>query len=180
MLRPIYKVQSTVIVEDESQALGTDLFQAAGLLPIKSNVENEIGILKSYALSAEAIEALGLDVFYFEDEFFTLNRIYSNPPVLINVDWSHKQPVAGKFNIEVFDDNGHFNIEMDDSEFDIFNPKDPFYKEKTKNLPEFKATYTFGETIENEFIKITVENNTAKKGDRILFQLFDTPSLAFF
>ncbi|SMD44060.1 capsular exopolysaccharide family [Aquiflexum balticum DSM 16537] len=174
---PIYKVQSTVIVEDESQALGTDLFQAAGLLPIKSNVENEIGILKSYALSAEAIEVLGLDVFYFEDEFFTLNRIYSNPPVLINVDWSHKQPVAGKFNIEVFDEN-HFNIEMDDSEFDIFNPKDPFYKEKTKNLPEFKATYTFGETIENEFIKITVENNTAKKGDRILFELFDTPSLA--
>jgi tyrosine-protein kinase Etk/Wzc len=46
---PIYKVESTVIVEDEPQALGTDLFQAAGLLPIKSNVENEIGILKSYA-----------------------------------------------------------------------------------------------------------------------------------
>ncbi|WP_373523045.1 GumC family protein, partial [Aquiflexum sp.] len=176
---PVYKVESSVIVADEPQALGADLFDAVGLLPIKTNVENEIGILKSFSLAEEAISALGLDVFYFSEDFFISMQIYSNPPIYVDVDWNHFQAVSGKISIEVLD-NEQFVIDWEESEYDVFNPSDPFYKTLRADLPDIKDSYIFGETVEYEILKIKVENKTAKKGDKLLIQLMDTPTLSLF
>ncbi|WP_194974466.1 GumC family protein [Aquiflexum lacus] len=176
---PIYKVESSVIVADEPQALGADLFDAVGLLPIKTNVENEIGILKSYSLAEEAISALGLDVFYFEEDFFISKQVYSSPLIYVDVDWGHYQAVSGHISIDVIDD-GQFEIDWEESEYEIFNPLDPFYKTLREVLPDFRSSYMFGEYIENEILRIKVDNKSAKKGDKILIQLMDTPSLSLF
>ena len=176
---PVYLVQSSVIITEEPQPLGSEIFDAVGMMPIKNNVENEIGILKSYTLAEEAILELGLDVFYFTDDLLSSIQVHSGVPVKVDVDWTHPQLVKGKFVIEVLD-NQTFSIEPDGDDFEIFNPSDPFYKQEINDIPELKPVYAFGENIESEFLKIKIESIDAKEGDRIFFQLVDTPSLALF
>lgn len=176
---PVYMVQSSVIVTEEPQALGTEIFDAVGMMPIKNNVENEIGILKSYTLAEEAILELGLDVFYFTDDILMSAQIHSGVPVEVDIDWTHRQLVKGKFLIEILD-NQTFSISPEGDEFEIFNPADPFYKNEINDIPDLKPSYSFGESIESEFLNIKVESNGAKSGDKILIQLVDTPSLALF
>ena len=176
---PIYMVQSSVIVTEEPKALGTEIFDAVGMMPIKNNVENEIGILKSYTLAEEAILELGLDVFYFTDDILMSSQIHSGVPVEVDVDWTHRQLVKGKFLIEILD-NQTFSISPEGDEFEIFNPADPFYKNEINDIPDLKPSYSFGESITSEFLNIKVESNGAKSGDKILIQLVDTPSLALF
>jgi tyrosine-protein kinase Etk/Wzc len=176
---PVYMVQSSVIVTEQPQALGSEIFDAVGMMPIKNNVENEIGILKSYTLAEEAILELGLDVFYFTDELLMNSQIHSGVPVEVNVDWTHSQLVKGKFVLEILD-NETFSIDPKGEEFEIFNPMDPFYKTEISEIPELNKTYSFGESIESEYLKIKIERNDAKAGDKILFQLVDTPSLGLF
>lgn len=176
---PVYMVQSSVIVTEEPQALGSEIFDAVGMMPIKNNVENEIGILKSYTLAEEAITELGLDVFYFTDDLLMSSQVHAGVPVDVNVDWTHKQLVNGKFLIEVLDSQT-FSFMPEGDDFELFNPSDPFYKTEIKDIPEHNPTYSFGETIESEFLNIKVESNNAQPGDRILIQLVDTPSLALF
>jgi capsular exopolysaccharide synthesis family protein len=176
---PVYMVQSSVIVTEEPQALGSEIFDAVGMMPIKNNVENEIGILKSYTLAEEAITELGLDVFYFTDDLLMSSQVHAGVPVDVDVDWTHKQLVNGKFLIEVLDSQT-FSFMPDGDDFELFNPSDPFYKTEIKDIPEHNPTYSFGETIESEYLNIKVESNNAQPGDRILIQLVDTPSLALF
>jgi tyrosine-protein kinase Etk/Wzc len=176
---PVYLVQSSVIITEEPQPLGSEIFDAVGMMPIKNNVENEIGILKSYTLAEEAILELGLDVFYFTDDLLSSIQVHSGVSVNVDVDWTHPQLVKGKFVIEVLDDQT-FSIETDGDDFEIFNPSDPFYKQEISDIPELKPVYAFGENIESEFLKIKIESIEAKEGDKILFQLVDTPSLALF
>lgn len=176
---PVYMVQSSVIVTEEPQALGSEIFDAVGMMPIKNNVENEIGILKSYTLAEEAITELGLDVFYFTDDLLMSSQVHAGVPVDVDVDWTHKQLVNGKFLIEVLDSQT-FSFMPEGDDFELFNPFDPFYKTEIKDIPEHNPTYSFGETIESEYLNIKVESNNAQAGDRILIQLVDTPSLALF
>jgi capsular exopolysaccharide synthesis family protein len=176
---PVYLVQSSVIITEEPQALGSEIFDAVGMMPIKNNVENEIGILKSYTLAEETILELGLDVFYFTDDLLSSIQVHSGVPVNVEVDWTHPQLVKGKFVMEVLG-NQTFTIEPDGDDFEIFNPSDPFYKKEINDIPELKPVYAFGENIESEYLKIKIESIEAKEGDRILFQLVDTPSLALF
>lgn len=177
--KPVYMVQSSVIVTEEPQALGSEIFDAVGMMPIKNNVENEIGILKSYTLAEEAITELGLDVFYFTDDLLMSSQIHAGVPVEVEVDWSQRQLVKGKFLIEVLDSQT-FSFMPEGDDFELFNPADPFYKTEIKDIPEHNPTYTFGETIESEYLNIKVESNNAQPGDKILIQLVDTPSLALF
>src|SRR5690554_7683274 len=74
---PIYKIDSTVLVNDEpSTTLGQDLFQNAGLSIPKNNVENEIGILKSYSLAFETLSAMNFNVFYYKEGIIKKTEVY--------------------------------------------------------------------------------------------------------
>jgi capsular exopolysaccharide synthesis family protein len=177
---PVYSVQSSVIVADEPQNLGADMFESVGLLPIKSNVENEIGILKSYTLSKQAIHELGLDVFFYTSDLLLIsNQQYANLPVSVEVDWDHYQLVRGKFELEVLDANT-FRISALEDEYELFDPADPFYKTKTEDLPAFSSQYEFGEKVETNSLNFKVQNLKAKPGDILQFELIDHHSLALF
>ena len=132
---PIYKVESTVLVVDDKPTLGADLFESAGLgLQNKSNIDNEIGILKSYSLAQSTISEMDLNVAYFQDDIFKPRQIYGNTPVYVAVDWNREQVVGGLFRLEVLNEQS-FELTVEDEEaFAVFNPKDPFYKSKLESF----------------------------------------------
>src|SRR5690554_2171145 len=119
---PIYKIDSTVLVNDEpSSTLGADLFQNAGFSLPKSNVENEMGILKSYSLAQETLNELNFNVFYYKEGIIKKTEIFGKSPFLVEADWKHPQLIRGMFSIEKIS-NQKFRLGIVEEEFSVFSP----------------------------------------------------------
>jgi capsular exopolysaccharide synthesis family protein len=173
---PIYNIESAVIVSEGKPSIGDDLFDAVGIKG-KSNVENEIGILKSYALAEETISALNLNVSYFENGMIRKTQVYANSPILVVADWTHPQLVGGLFKVTM-GSNEKFSIEIEEPGMAVFNPKDPFYLTGLSQLPKFKSSYSSGERIKGDVFDFKIINISSMPGDVLYFSLKDTPSLA--
>jgi tyrosine-protein kinase Etk/Wzc len=81
---PEYKIHATILVQDDkkgSQFGDPGLLQDFGLLPGKSNVDNEAEILKSRTVIEEVVQGLGLNVTYAIPGRFKATEVYSQTPV---------------------------------------------------------------------------------------------------
>jgi capsular exopolysaccharide synthesis family protein len=175
---PIYKIESTILVNDEpSGTLGADLFENAGLSVPKSNVENEMGILKSYSLAQEALSELNFNVFYFKEGFVKKTEIYGNSPFLVEAEWKHPQLVGGMFSIRKLNDQ-KFILEIVAEEFSVFSPHDPHYKTRASLVQKISGEYAYGDWVQGDHFKFKVSDLSAESGEEVYFQLIDTPSLA--
>ncbi len=87
---PTYGLHATVMLKNESNeeevAGGLTLFSK------RKNIDTQIGILKSYSLSKEAVEELNFNISYFRDERFKRNyEIYNKSPFVVNLDTTFRQ-----------------------------------------------------------------------------------------
>ena len=175
---PVYKIDSTVLVNDEpSNNLGADIFENAGLSIPKSNVENEMGILKSYTLAFEALNALNFNVFYYKDGFVKKTEIYGNSPFLVQADWKHPQLVGGMFSIQKINEQ-KYRLKIVEEAFSVFSPLDPHYKTRASRLPNIAGEYNFDQWIIGDHFKFKIADLSAENGEDLYFHLTDTPSLA--
>src|SRR5690554_3522831 len=175
---PIYKIDATVVVNDEpAGTLGQDIFESAGLGIPKSNVENEIGILKSYTLAFEALSALNFNVFYYKDGFIKKTEIYGNSPFLVEADWKHPQLTGGMFSLVKMNDQS-FRLGIVEEAFSVYSPLDPHYKTGANQLDNIAGDYNFGEWIQGTHFRFRISDIAADNGEEIFFHLTDTPSLA--
>ncbi|MCH7401705.1 GumC family protein [Belliella kenyensis] len=174
---PIYQVSASVIVADDKPGLGLDLFESSGLLGSKSNVENEIGILKSYALAVETIKSLGLDVFYHEEGFLKSKQLYANLPFIVEVDWNHAQVVSGNFEVRGLGGN-KFVLSIDNDAPALFMPHDPMYKLSLEDGLSFSQEFEFDQWIESDNYRFRLKNIYLEKDEKYSFAIKDTHSLA--
>jgi hypothetical protein len=170
----IYKVESTVLVVDNKPSLGTDLFESSGLgmLQGKSNIEDEIGILRSFTLAEESVQELNLNVQYFKEGFLSISQVYLSTPVLVTVDWSKPQLVGGMFRIEIINADT-FELIIEDVGFGVFNPADPYYKTSPREEIKLKkSVFSFGELISGEDYSFVVNQVSGLPGDILLFNFW--------
>ncbi|GGF25777.1 GumC family protein [Echinicola rosea] len=176
IMTPIYKVNGSVLVGEESQDLGADFLGASSLLQPKNNIENEIGILTSYALTEQVVEELKLNVAYFEEGVFSKNSIYGNIPLDITVNWNREQLVGGMLALEVTSDES-YQLSIDNDALYIYNPKDPFFKmELEEELSGLEGEHKFGEKVQGEYFEFQVNNIAGKPGEKLFFKFSDTHS----
>ena len=89
-----YATNATIMLQDELQSTqrvvgGLQLFDN------RKNVENEIGVLKSYSLSETALQELNFDISYFKYEKFRSDiDLYQSTPFIVEPD-SNKKFVNG-------------------------------------------------------------------------------------
>ena len=172
---PIYLTQSTILIAEE-KSLGDNLF-GGGFGSGGSNLEKEIGILKSFSLAEETIDKIDINVSYFTKDFWKMTQLYGNLPIYVDAKWDKEQIVGGLFKINVIEED-NFEITAEEEGFQIYNPKDPFYKTWMGSLVLPKSVYSFGEPIQGEFFSFTVNKVSATPGTVIYFKLLDTPTLA--
>ncbi|WP_200979295.1 polysaccharide biosynthesis tyrosine autokinase [Echinicola sp. 20G] len=176
MMMPVYKITGSVLVDDESQSLGTDIFESAGILQPKNNIENEIGILTSYALTEQVVEALQLNTNYYEEGILRKLPRYGNVPFDIIADWETRQLVGGMFRIEVISEK-EFELSIEDEGFLIYNPNDPYFKAEVEEpLSGIEGKHRFGQTISGPCFGFKVNDLSAEVGDEIFFKFSDTHS----
>jgi tyrosine-protein kinase Etk/Wzc len=175
---PVYQIESSVLIkEDPGMTLGADIFESSGLSKPNSNLQNEIGILKSRSLTLETLYKLNFNVSYFRKDFFNEIEMYGNVPILVEVDWKHPQLTSGRFSATKIN-NESFRLEIIDDAFMLFSPTDPTYKTEVEYLELQEKSYRFGQWIEGTNYKFRVLDLTAETDIPVLFEIIDTPSLA--
>ena len=63
----------------------------------KTNIQNEIIVLKSFSLMNQVVDALELGVSYYQHGFLQSNEIYQNTPFIVKVDSNHLQITNNEF-----------------------------------------------------------------------------------
>jgi len=176
MMTPVYKISGSVLVGEESQSLGTDIFESASLLQPKNNIENEIGVLTSYSLTKQVVEALKLDVSYYEEGVLSNEPKYGNIPFEIEVNWDANQLVGGMFKIEILGNN-EYGLTIEDDGFYIYDPDDPYFKvEVEEELVGIEGKHQFGEEISGDSFQFVVNRLSGEIGDVLYFKFSDTHS----
>lgn len=91
----VYSIQASLLLksEEKNNLGGQEFLKGMGLFQSNTELEDEIGILKSYSLIETAIKRLDFGVSYFLDQPFKDIETYSNPPFTIVLDSTISQMV---------------------------------------------------------------------------------------
>ena len=88
---PIYNVSATVLIKDEDKGGGATMASElekmglGGMMNTKSNVDNEVEVLKSKSLALEVVEQLNLYVTYQNEDGWLPKEMYRTSPVLVSL-----------------------------------------------------------------------------------------------
>lgn len=85
MLRPQYKVTASILIKDQNKGDGISTLEELDLFYKAKVVENEIEILRSYALMEEVVDELNLQVRYSVKDGWRTKELYGNLPVYIEI-----------------------------------------------------------------------------------------------
>ena len=108
---PIYSVSSTILIRDDNNTqLGAEnILEGMELFSGKTNINNEIVVLKSFSLINQVIDELGLGVSYYQHGFLQSNELFQNTPFMVKIDSNFNQISNNEFRIQVIDEKT-FNI----------------------------------------------------------------------
>jgi len=93
----VYQTSGTVLIKSD-QAFDPTLLMT-NLNMGKSNVENEMAILKSYSLMERTIKKMNLEVSYYEKGRFVTSELYKTAPFTVEFDRSVPQAVGLTYEI---------------------------------------------------------------------------------
>ncbi|WP_416443465.1 GumC family protein [Leeuwenhoekiella sp. A16] len=87
---PAYNTSASIIIkDDDTKSAGSDLAAFADLGLMEglgtNSIENEIGILRSRRMMTNVVNALGVNVQYYEDETFKNTEIYKSAPFEVEI-----------------------------------------------------------------------------------------------
>ncbi len=84
---PIYRTQTSLLIKDDKKGLSEEsILKEIDILAPKKVIENEMEILKSYALMNKVVGKMGLDVQYFHPTSTGNREIYDSAPFRLIVE----------------------------------------------------------------------------------------------
>jgi len=161
-MRPKFKIGATIILRDENNSsMGAEnIIEGLELFAGKNNLENEIGVLKSYSLTRQAVLNSNLEVSYFSKSFFKVTERFSEFPFKVEINKNKLQATGVRFFVKNTSDSTYV-IEFNSDKFDFFN----FQTEKTvrntsNNVLEGKVDGVYGKPIEINGLAVTLVKKT--------------------
>lgn len=100
-LPPVYKIKSTVLIKDKNNFVSStkNFDESLDLFRSKRNLENEMGILRSYQFIHKVVKQLPFQTTYFEKQLLKTRELYQNAPFEVQVDTSHVQLTNVRFSV---------------------------------------------------------------------------------
>jgi capsular exopolysaccharide synthesis family protein len=176
---PQYKATTTILVKDEKKGgMLSELSAFADMIPgggMKSNVDNEVEILKSRTLIESTVRKLNLNTRLFVKGNIVDKEIYANAPVAIYFNRSH---VVSKEGLD-FD---FTELSATSFKLEIENQKDT-----VKVLLGSKNTFQYGQRIATAYGDLMIKKSESSnlfleedtKSLRILISRFDDVVASF-
>ena len=90
--KPVYEVKSTLLIKDKSEnKIDPQALLGIGLGNNQQNLQNEIGILTSHAMTYRTVTKMGVEVSYFCESNFVTKEMYKDCPFTVVFDSSFPQ-----------------------------------------------------------------------------------------
>lgn len=156
---PIYQVSATVLIEEDKGNMNAQDLLGFGIMGNNKNLENEIGLLKSYSLAYKTIEKLDFYVSYYYKENMITKELYQNAPIIVEFDDDYPQLIRTKFSIEILSDEEYRIVfaAKKSSTYDFLK-----HKRIQQNLDlSYSEIHHFDEMISNPYFKFKVSINPA-------------------
>ena len=145
---PIYSVSSTILIRDDNNTqLGAEnILEGMELFSGKTNINNEIVVLKSFSLINQVIDELGLGVSYYQHGFLQSNELFQNTPFIVKIDSNYNQISNNEFRIKIIDEKT-FKISSSIDDLYTYNPKNDRINKNIIADIELDQDFVFGKQI---------------------------------
>lgn len=165
----IYQNSTQILIdidETNSYRAANERFQSMNISNETSNLENELGKMRSFPVVKNTLTQLNLEVSYHTQEspfnlkllqnipYNVTSELYKDAPFRVNFYRSHDQPINTKFYIKMLTDST-FRLRTQAEDVRIFNYIDNKTKTQVKKL-RIDEVFTFGEEIETPYYKFYI------------------------
>lgn len=153
----VYKVGSRILIKGEESNLSSVLQFDNPIMSMgkKSNIENQIGILKSYTLYKKTIENLNWDISWYQGELLYKKELYKNPPFDLQVPPNAHNAEDIMFEIEALNDKEYLIKAEGETNINGYNQE-----------VKIDQVNQFGEPFFNEFFNFTIEKGKGIPGEK--------------
>jgi Periplasmic protein involved in polysaccharide export len=83
---PVYQAQGTILIKEDKSGIDPTAIMAGFGYGNQQNLQNEIGILKSYSLSERVVKKLNIEVLYYDNSGFKTVEMYKNSPFSVEFE----------------------------------------------------------------------------------------------
>ena len=156
--RPTYSVSSTIqIRDDNNKQLGTEnILEGMEMFSVKTNLENEKAILKSYSLAEKTINALQLGISYFQHGSIQTVNLYQRNVFEVDFDSTHLQLSGVEFFIIPINNN-EYQLKFKCNNQNTYDIVSNRKNNKLKATIKYDDTHSFGEIVENDYISFVIQ-----------------------
>lgn len=150
--KPVYEVKTTVLIKDDKA--GQNLI-GLGIVNNQQNLQNEMGVINSYAMASRTIDNLNFEVSYFKEDNFITSELYKTSPFEVIMDTAHVQPTNVKFSISILSNSAYqLMLQAENASLYSFGKRTEL---STVDEPiVINQTYKFGEEVESKLFKFTI------------------------
>ena len=152
---PVYKVSCTVLVKDDKNP-ASSLLQNSDLFSPKKNIQNEIGVLKSFTLAQRTVREMNLTITYFGEGRFRYKELYNSSPFTVVFDSAFPQLVNVPVNIRIHSKD-KYSIEFGQVETAwLYNFREDKVVDQFSLKKKVTKTLFFGEVYQNKYFSFKI------------------------
>lgn len=160
----VYKAKTAVLLKDDnkSRSIGNEFIQSLSIFNSKTNIYNEIEVIKSFDLIKQVIKELNYNVKYFRYTEKTKRELemYKESPFVVVMDTSHYQLVNRPFNIKILSDDKYELTLKSQEQAILYDYRTDSVIPLKIDVPAFKKVCFFGEPVKCENFSFKILLNT--------------------
>lgn len=159
-----YIVQSRILVVSQENTMSSVLSFDKPMIGLgkKSNIENKIGILRSYTLYRKALRNLNWDYSWFLKKPLYNADLYNNPPFELLISPTAKNAENVFIEIETLNDKEYILKAEGETKINGYN-----------QVINIEKKLKFGEVFLNDFFNFSLENKSGKIDETYLLRFND-------
>ena len=154
-----YQTTSSVFIKEDKMGIDPTSMMTGLTFKSNINIDNEIGILKSFSLTERTLKELEFfNVSYYVTGRVATRELYKKTPFNVELDYDSLQVVGNKYSIE-FIDNEQYRLKSKEGRYLLYD----YNKDENiapVELPDYEGIYRFGEWVSNGFNRFRIVLNS--------------------
>ena len=154
----VYQVSASIYIKEQKMGMDAAAMMTGMNFRSYGNVDNEIGILKSYMLAEKALRKLDFNVSYYSKGRLATVELYKDNPFTVEIDYTAPQMVGVTYNVKILD-NGQYRLKAEAKRASMYD----FGEDKYLGLVNevmIDDVYSFGDTVDNKYNKFRIILNS--------------------
>ncbi len=155
----VYQSSASVFIKEDKMGIDPTSMMTGLTFKSNINIDNEIGILKSYSLRERTINELEFfNVSYFVKGRVASRELYKSSPFNVELDYDTPQTVGNRYEITFLDKESYL-LKSKEGGYGVYDYN------KNENvgymaMPDYEGVYRFGEWVDNGYNKFRIILNS--------------------